>query len=166
MRPRDAPHGTLRAFCIMHPKDVHHVALCAAHHSAARRGSSPVGSGQSPAYFSAPCNKFPGVPPGLFYETLGLQCFAPPIPRAAARPKKHKHSSTVGASCAPISHCHSSCAHPSGTNHFTALTYKTTFCVFMHRTSFFYAHADESLFVNRKRKEKLKFISFESVAIP
>jgi len=85
MCPKDAPHGTLQAFCIMHPKDVHHVAQCAMHHSAAFRGSSPAGFGQSPTYFSAPCNKLPGVPPGLFFETLGLQGFAPPISYAPQR---------------------------------------------------------------------------------
>ena len=41
MRPKDVPHGTLQAFCIMHPKDVHHVAYCATHHSAACCGSCP-----------------------------------------------------------------------------------------------------------------------------
>ena len=46
----------------------------------------------------------------VFSETLDLQGFAPPsVPRRSA-PKKHKHTSTVGAMCAPIQHTFPHCS--------------------------------------------------------
>ena len=74
MCPKDAPHGTPQAFCIMHPKDMHHVALCAIHHSAAFRGSSLPGPGRARRPFPHP--------PCLTH--------APPMPSPAPRARQGK----------------------------------------------------------------------------
>ena len=87
MCPKDAPHGTLQAFCIMHPKDVHHVALCAIHHSAAFRGSSLPGLGRAQRTFPHRATSCPVFRPAYSSKRSGFRASPLQFPRAAARQK-------------------------------------------------------------------------------
>jgi len=87
MCPKDAHHGTPQAFCIMHPKDVHHVALCAIHHSAAFRGSFLPGLGRAQRTFPHRATSCPVFRPAYSSKRSGFRASPLQFPRAAARLK-------------------------------------------------------------------------------